>query len=179
MTALDFTKKYLADARDCENKTGVHHLVTLGQAALESGWGEKAPCNEFFGIKDSDGINGNEQLLPTTEYSRYPHLSASQVGLATIDRIEWNEASHMFIYHGKAYFRKYDTPAEAFIDHAKLFFRYNQKHMQPYAEALPHLKDAYQFVDIIAPIYASGPGYATIVQSIMHSLEKLIETYKL
>ena len=70
MTPKEFNKAYLDDALECEKTTGINHIATLTQAALESGWGKYAPGNMFFGIKDTDGINGNEQLITTTEYIR-------------------------------------------------------------------------------------------------------------
>ena len=33
----------------------------------------------FFGVKDTDGINGNEQLITTTEYSRRNDLKFPEV----------------------------------------------------------------------------------------------------
>lgn len=179
MKPIDFIKTYYSSAKVAQNSTGIDAVFSLAQAALESGWGEHAPGNAFFGIKDADGINGNEQLLPTVEYSRYPHLSAAQVGLAEIDRIEWNEASHQFIYHGKAWFRHYTTAAESFVDHAQLFFRHNKAGVQPYGMALPFVADAEKFCQIIAPIYASGPKYAELVISIMHSILSIINQYNL
>ena len=69
MTPREFVANFLPFARETEKKTGISAVAILAQAALESGWGSAAPGNMFFGVKDTDGINGNEQLLTTTEYS--------------------------------------------------------------------------------------------------------------
>ena len=177
MKPIDFVRAYYNAAKAAQIATGIDAIFSLAQAALESGWGDRAPGNAFFGIKDSDGVNGNEQLLPTVEWSRYPHLTPAQVGLVEVDRIEPTE-NGMFIYHGKSWFRKYNTPEESFTDHAKLFFRHS-KGVQPYAAALSHINDPEQFVTIIAPIYASGPQYATLVISIMHTIKSVLTQYPL
>jgi flagellum-specific peptidoglycan hydrolase FlgJ len=91
MSPKEFTLKYYKSAMDSEAKTRVPHLVILAQAALESGWGNVAPGNMFFGKKDSDGLNGNEQLLLTTEYLDNPDkkfpavLSVVQVGKKALE----------------------------------------------------------------------------------------------
>ena len=70
MNPSEFVKKYFEYARNSEKKSGISAVFILAQATNESGWGRVAPLNNFFGIKDHDSINGNEQLLLTTEYSR-------------------------------------------------------------------------------------------------------------
>ena len=49
MTPKDFIKQYKPFALETERKTGISHLFILAQAALESGWGNSAPGNMFFG----------------------------------------------------------------------------------------------------------------------------------
>lgn len=53
-----FVEKYLPDAKRVQAKTGITATAVLTQAALESAWGEVAPGNMFFGVKDTDGNNG-------------------------------------------------------------------------------------------------------------------------
>ena len=67
MKPIDFVKKYKFADIMAESRTGLSWKANLAQAALETGWGEHAPGNNMFGVKDSDGINGNEQLLTTCE----------------------------------------------------------------------------------------------------------------
>jgi len=186
MELESFVRKFLPAARAAEEKTGIDTLVSLAQCALESAWGDTAPGNEYFGLKATNYTpDQDRQLLPTTEYSRQPHLTAQEVGLFSIDHITPSQ-SHpgLFVYYGKAWFRKYATPEDAFIDHAQLFFRHDSQGNQPYGQALLYVKrvliqgdtisnnpDPEKFVDIIAPIYASGPSYAALVKSIMHTIQ--------
>lgn len=172
MKPADFVEKYLSDAIVCEQTTGILSVVTLAQAALESAWGEHAPDNEFFGIKDTDGVNGNEILIETEEYSRLFTNKPSTVGLITIDKSEpvMIHGFKWFKYYGKAYFRKYDTPALAFIDHAK-FFLQNER----YAAALK-VKDNYTlFIQAITVAgYGSGPQYAQVLIEVAKEIDALI-----
>ena len=72
MKPKDFVVKYYPYAKQIEDELGLSSIAILAQCALESGWGEHAPGNMMFGIKDTDGINGNEQLITTTEYLKNP-----------------------------------------------------------------------------------------------------------
>lgn len=172
MKAQDFVTLYYPAAKRSEDNTGIDAVFSLAQAALESGWGERAPGFAFFGIKDADGLNGNEQLLATVEYNRNGHRTAVQVGLESIDRIE--DKNGVFVYHGKAYFRKYDSADQSFKEHAELFFKHNNAGIQPYGPALPFKKDGEHFAKLIAPIYASGPAYANLVISIMNTIKRYL-----
>ena len=51
MIVQDFINKYKEAALAVEEQTGISHLFILAQAALESGWGQHAPKNMFFGVK--------------------------------------------------------------------------------------------------------------------------------
>jgi len=180
MNTLDFLKKYLPDARNAESITHINYLVSLAQAALESGWGEHAPMNNFFGIKDTDGVN--RQLLPTTEVNRSSTKNAQQVGLSFIDRVEQkidSEGKPYFVYYGKAWFETFATPKDAFVAHGKLFFNKWGNGQYVYKDAIQHLSEPEIFVDLIAPIYASGVGYANTVKSIMKTISDTIKKYSL
>lgn len=96
MTVKEFTEKYKPMAVQNEEQTGVPYLVTLGQAALESGWGKHAPSNNFFGIKAGKSWTGKVQLLNTKEF-----INGKMVTI-------------------KDKFRAYDTPLDCFKDHAEL-----------------------------------------------------------
>ena len=167
MTKKDFVKKFYNDAKICQDKTGISAIAILAQAALESGWGKIAPGNMFFGIKDTDGVNGNEQLLTTTEYSR--SATASFPRIVKVVPVIRN-GQKWFKYTIKDYFRKYNTPADCFIDHSQFFLK-NKR----YAKALTVKNDYNKFIDEIAKAgYATDPNYANVLKSVARSIEKLI-----
>ena len=172
MTPQDFTTKFYPFAKQSEEKTGINAVATLGQAACESGWGSFAPGNMFFGIKDTDEVNGNEQLIVTFEYSRSAILTPSQIGLADIVHIEPVDLNGQkyFKYTGHSYFRKYNTPEESFTDHAQFFFKNSR-----YAKALEVKGDCDAFIDAIAAAgYAQSPTYAATLKSIAHTIQHYI-----
>ena len=154
MKPKEFVSAFLQFAKETERKTGISAIAILAQAALESGWGKAAPGNMFFGVKDTDGINGNEQLLMTTEYSRRSDLKFPEI--ISVTPVLKNGQKY-FKYIVKDYFRKYDTPEQCFTDHTTFFFK-NPR----YTTALEVRSDPYQFIDEIAKAgYATAPDYAT------------------
>ena len=120
MKPKEFVTAYFPFAKETEQKTGIAAIAILAQAALESGWGKAAPGNMFFGVKDTDGINGNEQLLTTTEYSRRNDLKFPEI--ISITPVLKNGQKY-FKYVVKDYFRKYETPEQCFTDHTNFFFK--------------------------------------------------------
>lgn len=167
MTPKLFVEKYLPHAKAVEVKTGLSAVATLTQAALESGWGEVAPGNMFFGVKDTDGINGNEQLITTTEYTRTIN-NPMPVPISSTPIVR--NGVKMFKHKGKDYFRKYNTPEDCFNDHAQFFFK-NKR----YAKALTVKSDYNRFFEEIALAgYATDPNYANTLKAVSKSITKHI-----
>lgn len=167
MKPKDYVAKYYPDAKKTQAKTGISAIAILAQGALESGWGAVAPGNMLFGVKDTDGINGNEQLLTTTEYSR--NANATFPRIVSVKPVML-KGQKFFKYTIKDYFRKYDTPEECFTDHANFFIK-NKR----YAKALLVKNDPYKFIDEIALAgYATDPNYARSLKAISRMIEKLI-----
>jgi len=163
MTPEEFVKIYLPEALKEEQRSGFHHLIPLTQGALESAWGTKAVGNNFFGIKDTDGVNGNEQLITTTEY-----LSTDKAKFPTILKIV--KVGNKFKYTVKDWFRKYPSAALGFADHNNFFIR-NPR----YAKALLVKDNPSKFFDEIAKAgYATDPTYATQLKQVMNSVIKRI-----
>ena len=109
-TPTEFVRANLAHAKKTEQETGISHIAILAQAGIESAWGKAAPGNMFFGVKDNDGLNGNEQLVRTTEYH-----SRNDVKYPRIDSITpvVVRGQKKFKYICWDYFRKFDTPEGA------------------------------------------------------------------
>ena len=162
-----FVKAFLPHAQRVESKTGISAIAILTQAALESAWGKVAPGNMFFGVKDTDGINGNEQLLTTTEYTR---SAKNPMPVAISSTPVVRNGVKMFKHKGKDYFRKYNTPEDCFNDHAQFFIK-NKR----YAEALKVKSDYIKFFDAIALAgYATDPNYAATLKAVSKSITKHI-----
>lgn len=169
MTKEAFIQAYLPHAVQTQQKTGISAIAILVQAAWESGWGKFAPGNMFFGVKDTDGINGNEQLLTTTEYSS--RVDAKFSNIIKVEPVVRN-GKKLYKYTIKAYFRKYATPEECFTDHANFIIK-NPR----YAKALAVKANPAQFIDAIAAAgYATDPNYATNLKQLISSVEKIIQT---
>ena len=160
MTPKEFIKQYKPFALETERKTGISHLFTLAQAALESWWGERTFGNMLFGIKARPETPADKkQLLRTTEV-----LSSANALFPKIFSIK-KRADGKYTYSVLDWFRKYETQEECFTDHAQFFFK-NKR----YAKALLVRSDPYKFAEEVAKAgYATAPNYAD-------SLKKLIKT---
>lgn len=159
LSPADFTRLLYPFALQSEKKTGISAVALLTQGAWESGWNKASPGWMFFGIKDTDGINGNEQLLTTTEYSRSANAQFPQI--QSITPVVRN-GQKWFKYVIKDYFRRYNTPEESFTDHAN-FFLNNPR----YAKALLVKGSPDLFFEAIAKaVYATDPDYAANLKKI-------------
>jgi flagellum-specific peptidoglycan hydrolase FlgJ len=164
----EFVKLYLPYARQSEKKTGISAVFTLAQAAVESEWGDVAPGNMFFGVKDTDGINGNEQLLRTTEYS---HRSDLQFPVILSVKPVILRGQKYFKYRVKDYFRKYETPGDCFDDHATFFYK-NPR----YRNALGVAGDPFQFaIQVSKAGYATDPSYQDTLIKVIRMIEAEID----
>lgn len=171
MTPKEFIKQYKPFALETERKTGISHLFTLAQAALESGWGERGVGNNFFGIKVPKNLVSNtpankKQLFKTTEVLNAPNLGYKFPQVMSIYQLP----SGKYKYEVKDWFRKYDTPEECFTDHAQFFFK-NKR----YAKALLVKADPYKFAEEVAKAgYATATNYADSLKKII----KMLESYE-
>ena len=160
-----YVKKYAPHAKKVEQKTGISAIAILTQGALESAWGDVAPGNMIFGIKDTDGVNGNEQLITTTEYTRSAR-NPMPVPISSTPVVR--RGIKMFKHKGKDYFRKYATPEDSFNDHAQFFFK-NKR----YAKALEVRGDYNKFFEEIAKAgYATAPDYADTLKAVAKNIVK-------
>ena len=167
MTPNEFIKQYKPYAIETERKTGISHLFTLAQAALETGWAKSVPGNMFFGVKaGKDTPPEKKQLLTTTEILSGPNLKHLFPLVISVKML----SSGKYKYTVKDWFRKYDTPEECFTDHAQFFFR-NKR----YAKALLVKADPYKFAEEVAKAgYATATNYADSLKKII----KMLKSYE-
>lgn len=165
----DFAVLLYPYAKKAQDKTGISALAILAQAALESGWNRSSPGWMYFGVKDKDGLNGNEQLLITTEYSRHSNLKFPEI--ISITPVV-KSGQKYFKYVVKDWFRKYESPEECFTDHANFFFRGSR-----YAKALKVKNNPYKFVQEIAKAgYATDPEYANKLINLIDRIDKILKS---
>ena len=168
MTAqrIAFIEKYYPFAYSSWVKTGFPISSLLAQSAIETGDGKTVIGNMMFGVKDTDGLNGNEQLLITHEQSTRGDLKFQYLlKKVQIGRI-WN-------YTIKAYFRKYNSPEESFSDHAS-FIMSNKR----YSKALTRKEEPTYFSQEIARAgYATGVNYEKIFISVTLEIYNYLKSH--
>jgi len=163
MTPKEFIKAYKPFALQLQKDSGIDWRFTLAQAALESGWGKSAVGNNFFGVKDTDGVNGNEQLITTTEF-----LRTDKAKFPTVISKVFNPVTKLWKYIVKDYFRKYKIPYDSFKDHSDFFFKNGR-----YKEALKVKADPRAFAEGVAKAgYATDPNYAKTLCAVISTIER-------
>jgi len=125
-------------AQDCQRKTGIPASITLAQAALESGWGARAPGNNLFGIKADRAWTGPTVDVPTHEYVRGQRLDVTDK------------------------FRKYESFGASMVDHAQFLLK-NPR----YAKCFKQTDGAGWARELQAAGYATDPDYANKLIAIM------------
>ena len=158
----DFVRRYAPHAQRSQANSGVPWLVTMGQAALESGWGKKAPRANFFGIKAKTSVpESQRQLLQTREVLSHPNGKFPKV-------ISVTPSNGRYVYIVMDWFRAYASAEESFADHGA-FLRQNTR----YRRAFDHTHDPYAFANAVAAAgYATDPGYAATLTGVMRLIER-------
>lgn len=138
MKPQDFLNLLVPAAQACQRATGVPASLTLAQAALESGWGARAPGNNLFGIKADAAWKGATVSFPTTEYIKGVKKSLTLT------------------------FRAYPDWAGSMIDHAD-FFRKNPRYAACFKETTGQ-----GWARAVAKAgYATDPNYAASLIAVM------------
>lgn len=160
---LQFLRLVWPHAQRVEKEYGFPAVAIVAQAVAESGW--KIPQgNMMFGVKDTDGINGNEQLIRTKEILDNPFKKFPVVHSVTPFQ---RGGKTYYRYDVETYFRKYDTPYESFRDHAEFLLR-NPR----YKDALGE-KDPRGFLRRIARAgYATALNYEDYLMTMVSSIER-------
>lgn len=127
--------------------------VTVAQFLLESDWGRRGmgEANNFFGIKARAGEPS--VTLETTEFVNGKPVKVPQQ------------------------FRRYDSMADSFADHARLIVdRATSSGQKIYASALAHPNDPIAFARALTGVYATDPQYGDKLIAIMRD-RGLLETF--
>jgi flagellar protein FlgJ len=151
-TQRQFMQGHWADAMRAQQLTGVPASFILGQAALESGWGQReiraadgSPSYNLFGIKAGPGWQGKTTQVTTTEYE-------GGVPRTTVQS-----------------FRAYDSYAAAFQDWALTIGR-NQR----YSGAVASAGSAGGFaLGMQQAGYSTDPAYAEKLASVIRTASSI------
>ncbi len=160
---VEFVQKYRPHAQANEARSRVPWLVTLGQAALESGWGKRMCGNNMFGIKAKPSIPESQRKLCTT---KEVHKSSTVKYPEVISVTPRPDGRYDYVV--RDWFRAFAAPEDSFDNHAKVL-----QHPR-YAKAFAHTDDPYAFADeVAAGGYATAPNYATVLKGVMKLIEKV------
>ena len=138
MKPQDFLDMLAPPAQACQRTSGIPASFTLAQAALESGWGAKAPGCNLFGIKADKLWKGPVVMVSTHEV-----IAGKRIGI--------DDA-----------FRCYKNYGEALADRAA-FFKRNPRYAKCFAETTGHGWAR----AVAAAGYATAPNYADILIAVM------------
>jgi flagellum-specific peptidoglycan hydrolase FlgJ len=146
MTVKEFVYAYVSHANRVAVQYNVPSLVTLAQAAWESGWGTHAPKYNFFGMTAGSNYTGKTQTLYTYEYKNGVKVKVARE------------------------FRAYDSPLMAFSDYAN-----NIRNSGNYTSAFKYIHDPAQFFrEVFENGYATDPNYYTSVMQVMAMIKKYV-----
>lgn len=135
-----FNLEVIRAAQDTQRRWGIPASVTLAQWAVESGYGAHMP----IGSNNPFGI----KALPGQ-----PHVMAWTTEYKNGRKVTVNAA-----------FRVFANLSEAFIAHGKLIGS-----AKAYARARTFAKQPDRFADALTNVYATDPGYGTMLKSIMRT----------
>ncbi|XYJ11822.1 glycoside hydrolase family 73 protein [Telluria sp. B2] len=138
MPPTAFLAMLVPAAQACQRSTGIPASFTLAQAALESGWGARAPGNNLFGVKADKSWKGPTINVPTHEV-----IGGRRVAMT-------------------CKFRAYPSMADSIVDRAN-FFRQNKR----YAGCFTETTGEGWARAVAAAGYATDPNYAASLIAVM------------
>jgi flagellar protein FlgJ len=149
---IEFLQTHQSAARTAETETGIPAAFMLGQAAHETGWGQReirradgSSANNLFGIKAGTGWKGAVAEVTTTEY---------------VDGLPRKQTQR---------FRAYATGEDSFRDYARLM-----KDNRRYAPVLASGGSAERFAQgLQAAGYATDPAYADRLGRVINTTLRL------
>ncbi len=148
-TQTDFIGSLVAPAQEAQRETGIPASVTIGMAALETGWGRssmaKPPMNTLFNIKC------------TATKSKY------QLGCSDVASYEYDSSGRRYLEVSG--FRTYANTGDSLKDFG-LFLTTVKR----YANAFNHTNDPDAFIrEVHRAGYATDPRYTELVVGIMRN----------
>lgn len=164
LTPAELVATYGPYARAEQATHGVPALVTLGQFAIESGWGAKAVRNNPFGIK-ARPTDPTRQLLRTKEV--YPTSDHRSTTIHPTTYSVTQRADGKWVHDVDAWFRTYPSMQAAFDSHGRVL-----RHPR-YARAFVVATDPYAFGREVARAgYSTDPpAYEKLLVRVMQMIE--------
>ena len=173
LTAAQRTKNLQAIAAAAvaaEAASGIPAELSTAQCILESGWLEKAPGNNPFGIKAYPAVPGR-QLLDTTEWFTAAELGAfmalgdSRSATVILKNGVPQTSGQRTHYNVKDWFAKFASLADAFRRHAALLLTgvFYRKATAQYQAA----KNLNAYIEAVAAKYATSPTYAAQLEQLI------------
>lgn len=165
MNPIDFVKKIYPIALEIKE---INAKFITAQAALESGWGERAIGNNLFGITKGSWT-GKTRLVTTTEYFKSPDKKfAPPEEVLSVEKV-----GDRYKYRVKRLFRDYESIRDCLVDHLAILKK------DRYKDAWPYRHDPYLFAekisDSVGAKYATSPDYARTMHAMIKSVEKRLE----
>ena len=153
----DFVRTYMPHAERAARALGVDPHALLAQAALETGWGRSTPYNangecsfNLFGVK-ATGWSGASVNVPTLEFEE-------GIPVRKVER-----------------FRAYESPADSFMDYARLIATSSR-----YEKALGAGADVASFASALQRGgYATDPEYANKIVRVADEVRTVAAELKL
>lgn len=138
MPPTAFIALLLPAAQACHREHGIPASITLAQAALESGWGARAPGNNLFGIKADRAWKG-----PTVDIATHEYVAGKRVNI--VDK-----------------FRAYPALGDSVLDRAQ-FLRKNPR----YGDCFREVTGEAWARALQRAGYATDPKYADTLIAVM------------
>ena len=160
-----FVEEFYPYARESQNLTKIPAVFTLAQAALETGWGEKAEGNNLFGITANKNWTGETILVKTFEFHSTPDVKYPEV-----ESVTYLPDKNKYKYIVRRYFRKYKSYTDCFNDHNEFL----QK--ERYKKAFDYTDDPKGFATEVANAgYATALNYAETLHKMIDKLQSIID----
>lgn len=153
----DFIAKLVKGAQENERRTRIPTSVTIGMAALESGWGRSSMASDMTIDGKVYHVNTLFNIKCTSTASPY------QTGCVPVSSYEYRSDGTKYLKTSN--FRTYASWNESMLDYGRLLTTASR-----YADAFNYTNDPDKFVEAVrAGGYATDPRYSELVIQIMRS----------